>query len=202
MLATLLITSVILSHSNQVPFGAVTVSNPATTEVVRNGKVLVPEDGGSVELETGDIVRRNLKSNSSGSMKFSDGTTLSLIDNAATILYQNDDEFMFYLKNGTIFYSTKGVIPPKETIDSNGMIISPSMGTGRGRLVRTSQRSLGTRGTEFRLQVVQFATKEEVRLKVIEGFVTCDPIGDVRPGQVYGEGQSVKFMDAKPSTLK
>ncbi len=203
MLSILLLT---LSSSAKNTFGIddpPSVSAQESTEIWRGGRLIAPSTGTTIELEKGDLVKKRRASTSSGVIILGDKTTFSLIDNSAKMLFIDDEDHKFLLQDGTIYFSSKGkVLPPEppQPVEGEPLVLA-SVTIGRQRLVRTSQRSIGTRGTEFRLQFIPTPNAQETRLKVIEGFVVCSLIDAKDDGPEYGAGANVKFRDAPISTL-
>ena len=149
---------------------------------LRNGHPVPGKEKGSIVLQQGDIVKAtpyfvNNIATYSGTI-YSEGAGVFTLEDVDAKLKFIDEQGtkgnLFHLIDGTVYY------------DSHEVPRSPGevrkLATGRNRLVKTNQRSLGTRGTKFRLTQFDGGTSDTATLSVFEGAVIFPKITDTTDG--------------------
>ncbi len=170
-----------------------------STIVERDGAVVISRPNVEIPLVTGDIVRAK-SGYGVGEAMLSDGSKLILESYETKLLFLNrtdPEETLFECTDGLIHYigsTIHGTNQQKPGMDEPDI---DDQGISGRRLVRTSQRSLGTRGTEFRLTIKPRYDSEYSILEVISGKVVYPRLKDASDGREYNAGSNTRFSDTK-----
>lgn len=169
---------------------AAVVAQPAPTPFVTwNSNVVLiparipaPRDGDQVMLRQNDVVERKLTASTDVVIQIEPNETILLRGAGSRVTYlggNGDTKPLFWLRGKMTF---------EADYTRNGSSVQSSGGpksTPRKRLVRGSNRSLGTLGTKFHLETV-LGAPEQLSLHVLEGTVFCRYLDtDSSPAQVF-----------------
>lgn len=158
-------------------------------------RVPVPRVGDQVMLRQNDVVERKRNEAPDVLIQVEDNETILLRGAGSRITYlagEGEIKPLFWLRGKMTFESKF-----KEDPDSD-LEPGPPKATPRRRLVRTSNRSLGTLGTKFHLETLPGAP-ERLSLHVLEGAVFCKHLyPDTTPADIYRPSQAPVIIPDTP----
>lgn len=166
-------------------------------QVIRNGSPVVTLPGQGITLESGDIVNTR-RAEYPARLAINDSSFLAVMPESSLKYTPSPDldQPDFELIQGQLFYTSfPEVMTSLEQSQPNQSVPPVSSASSRKRLVRTSQRTLGTDGTSFSVNLKSDNGKVSLALIVFHGKVQ---VFDAR-GALEKELKTGEFETFDPS---